>query len=57
VEFAGTGHRQWLPSTAVISAKTTLQRWQNIHRFSGYKQFAVDVNSKTEGPKQTSVKQ
>ncbi len=55
VEFAGTGQQQWLPSMAVISAQTAQQRWQNIHRFNGYKQFSVDVNSKTEAPKHATA--
>jgi hypothetical protein len=52
VEFSGAGLRQWLPAEAVIAAQTAQQRWQNIHRFTNYKHFSVDVNSKTEAPKQ-----
>jgi len=51
VELSGEGQRQWLPSEAVIAAQTAQQRWQNIHRFTDYKHFSVDVKSKTEAPK------
>ncbi len=36
----------WLPATATIEVETARQHWRNIHKFSGYKQFSVQSDSK-----------
>jgi hypothetical protein len=42
-----------LPEMAVIEARTVRQRWRNIHRFTDYKKFSVDAQTKAETPATT----
>jgi hypothetical protein len=41
----------WLPEAALIEVKTRYQHWRNSHRFSNYRLFSVEVDSKVEGAK------
>ena len=53
VTFAGVSDPPWMPSTASIEADTVHQHWRNVHTFTGYKQFSVSTDSKTEAPTET----
>jgi len=50
VTFAGLTDPPWMPAAASIEADTVHQHWRNVHTFSGYKQFSVSTDSKTEVP-------
>jgi hypothetical protein len=45
VEFSAEQGGHWLPSTAVIEVETPHQRWRNVHTFSRFKLFSVDVKT------------
>ncbi len=36
----------WLPTSATIEVESARQRWRNVHKFTGYKQFSVSSDSK-----------
>jgi hypothetical protein len=40
------GHREavWVPESATIDVRTPRQHWRNLHRFTDYKRFDVDVH-------------
>jgi hypothetical protein len=40
------GHREavWVPESATIDVQTPRQHWRNLHRFTDYKRFDVDVH-------------
>ncbi len=40
-----------LPSVATIEVQTARQHWRNIHRFSGYQRFSVDVEETVRAQK------
>lgn len=42
----------WLPQEAEIEVKTPHQRWHNVHRFSGYRLFAVETDVQTLAPEE-----
>jgi hypothetical protein len=42
-QFSGADSGLWLPATAVIDLETARQRWQNVHKFSDYRQFTVQL--------------
>ena len=44
-EFKGEQGAHWLPSTAAIEVETPHQRWRNLHTFTNYKRFSVDVKT------------
>jgi hypothetical protein len=48
-EFKGEQASSWLPATAAIEVETPHQRWRNMHTFSNYKHFSVDVKTEV-GP-------
>ena len=50
VTLGGQAGLPWMPTTARIEAGTTHQHWRNLHAFTGYKQFSVSTDSKTETP-------
>jgi hypothetical protein len=39
--FSSIADSSWLPESATVDVRTALQRWRNIHDFSGYKRFSV----------------
>lgn len=51
VNFKEDGSVHWLPSVATIEAETARQRWRNVHTFSKYRHFSVDVKTMVEEPK------
>lgn len=50
VRFSGLAGEYWLPSIARIEAQTAGQHWRNIHRFTNYKHFSVNTETRTELP-------
>ncbi len=40
-----------LPSVATIEVETARQHWRNVHRFSGYQRFSVDVEETVRAQK------
>ncbi len=38
----------WLPAEASIDVETPKQRWRNVHTFSGYKRFSVEVKNSVQ---------
>jgi len=51
VQFPSSSEKYWLPSEASIYVETPYQRWHNLHRFTGYKLFSVNSESKISAPK------
>ena len=43
VALQGEAQPQWLPVSATVDLETPHQHWRNIHRFSEYRKFRVDV--------------
>jgi hypothetical protein len=43
VVLQGEMQPQWLPASATIDLETPRQHWRNIHRFTDYRKFRVDV--------------
>ena len=43
VALQGEALPQWLPVSATVDLETPRQHWRNIHRFSEYRKFRVDV--------------
>lgn len=43
VTFVGDPQVRWLPVGATIDLETPHQHWRNIHHFSNYRRYAVDV--------------
>ena len=54
VDYAPTAFPQqnqttyWLPVQATIEVSTVKQQWKNLHRFTGYHLFSVDVSQKVK---------
>jgi hypothetical protein len=42
--FKGVQHAVWVPESATIDVQTPRQHWRNLHRFTDYKRFDVDVH-------------
>ncbi len=51
VSLRGVDPRLRLPSMATIEVKTARQHWRNVHRFSGYQHFSVDVEETVKAQK------
>jgi hypothetical protein len=45
-KFTTDNAAQWLPVEASIDVETTRQHWRNIHRFTDYRRFSVQTNTK-----------
>lgn len=43
------GRTYWLPQTARVELRTAHQSWRNIHEFTRYKSFDVDVEDRFKG--------
>ncbi|MBZ5662486.1 MAG: hypothetical protein LAO08_18950 [Acidobacteriia bacterium] len=43
-QFKGLQHAVWVPESATIDVQTPRQHWRNLHRFTDYKRFDVDVH-------------
>jgi hypothetical protein len=43
VQFHDPEEAYWLPASAVIDLETPKQHWRNVHRFSDYRRFRVNV--------------
>ena len=44
--FTTDNKAQWLPAEALIDVETARQHWRNNHRFSDYRQFSVQSETK-----------
>jgi hypothetical protein len=42
--FHGPEETMWIPESAAIDVETPHQHWRNLHRFTDYKRFNVDVH-------------
>lgn len=51
VDFSTDPRVHWLPSVATIEVETLQQRWRNVHTFTKYRHFSVDVKSEVDQPK------
>ncbi|MGH9679959.1 MAG: hypothetical protein ACRD4Y_08405, partial [Candidatus Acidiferrales bacterium] len=43
-QFRGRQGAVWVPESAIIDVRTPHQHWRNLHRFSDYKRFDVNVH-------------
>ncbi len=43
-QFRGQHGSVWIPESATIDVKTPHQHWRNLHRFTDYKRFDVNVH-------------
>jgi len=43
VELQKTPEKLWLPVSATVDLETPRQHWRNVHLFSGYRRYSVDV--------------
>lgn len=43
VALAETPGAYWLPESATIELRTPKQRWRNVHKYSSYRKYSVDV--------------
>ncbi len=50
VHFAGQPELYWLPEQALVEVETPHQHWRNLHKFTKYRLFSVDVNSAISAP-------
>jgi hypothetical protein len=51
VDFSADPRVHWLPSVATIEVETLQQRWRNVHTFTKYRHFSVEVKSEVDQPK------
>jgi hypothetical protein len=45
-KFTTDNMAQWLPVEASIDVETTRQHWRNIHKFTNYRRFSVQTDTK-----------
>ena len=43
-QFHGQGQTEWVPESATIDVQTPHQHWRNLHHFTDYKRFNVNVH-------------
>jgi hypothetical protein len=43
-QFHNPEETVWIPESAVIDVETPRQHWRNLHRFTNYKRFDVNVH-------------
>ena len=43
-QFHGQKETEWVPESATIDVQTPHQHWRNLHRFTDYKRFNVNVH-------------
>ena len=43
-QFHGQEETVWVPESATIDVETPRQHWRNLHRFTDYKRFNVNVH-------------
>jgi hypothetical protein len=43
-QFHGQGETEWVPESATIDVQTPHQHWRNLHHFTDYKRFNVNVH-------------
>jgi hypothetical protein len=43
-QFHDKGEAVWVPDSAIIDVQTPHQHWRNLHRFTDYKRFDVNVH-------------
>lgn len=48
VGFTKEAKSYWLPSQATIEVSTARQHWKNVHHFSGYHLFSVNVSQEVD---------
>ena len=51
VVFPRNPKSYWLPAQATVELNTARQHWKNVHRFSDYRLFSVNVEEKVETEK------
>jgi hypothetical protein len=51
VEFKEDAAPHWMPEVATVEVETLRQHWRNVHRFSKYRLFSVDVKQDVGAPK------
>jgi hypothetical protein len=51
VRFSETEKQLWLPHEVIVTTQISNRTFRNLHRYSGYKLFAVNSDSKIEKPK------
>jgi hypothetical protein len=51
VRFSETQKQLWLPSEVIVTTQIGDRTFRNLHRYSDYRLFAVNSNSKIEKPK------
>jgi hypothetical protein len=51
VEFKDDPAAHWLPAVATVEVETARQHWRNVHSFSRYRLFSVDVKQDVGAPK------
>jgi hypothetical protein len=51
MEFKESPGPQRLPAVATVEAETVRRHWRNVHTFTNYRLFSVDVKTATEAPK------
>jgi hypothetical protein len=44
-KFSSEEGTYWLPSTATIGIQSEHQRWRNVHQYSSYKRFTVNIEN------------
>ena len=49
VHLRGLDDSLRLPSAAIVEVETARQHWRNLHHFTGYQVFSVDVDSTVKG--------
>jgi hypothetical protein len=51
VRFSETQKQLWLPNEVIVTTQISNRTFRNLHRYSDYKLFAVNSDSKIEKPK------
>jgi hypothetical protein len=51
VDFKDESGIYWLPAAATVEVETARQHWRNVHTFTRYRRFSVDVKSGVEAPR------
>jgi hypothetical protein len=51
VHLRGVDESLRLPSSATVEVQTARQHWRNVHRFSGYQHFSVDLEETVRAQK------
>jgi len=47
-QFHNPDETMWIPESAMIDVETPRQHWRNLHRFTNYKRFDVNVHQEID---------